>query len=281
MTGIFCFFYNTILDFPYFIKSKHTLLVKTKIVLAFLRLTLKLFTVNKFLPIKNESIFGFKIIAFDYGTIHFLFREIFLRNEYYFETDKKNPIIFDCGANIGFATLYFKWLYPESRIFAFEPDKTTFRFLKRNIELNGLKNISLYNMALWDRKKKINLCIDKENPGWLAMSAKQDRLHKDRIRVEAAPLSLFMPKGKIDFLKMDIEGSEDNVIGELNENKKLGNIREMVVEYHHETNKKKSHFSKFLKIFEDNNFEYQIDAKCIPIFSKEKFQDILIRFYSR
>ena len=51
----------------------------------------------------SHKIFGYTISAYNYGTMLFLFREIFLTQEYYFETDQKAPRILDCGANIGMA----------------------------------------------------------------------------------------------------------------------------------------------------------------------------------
>lgn len=99
--------------------------------MVWLKIFIKFFTINKITKLKKENIFGFKIEAFDYDTIRFLFEEIFYKNEYFIKLDNRPPIIFDCGANIGMATIYFKWLYPDSIIYAFEPDKQTFKILKK------------------------------------------------------------------------------------------------------------------------------------------------------
>jgi hypothetical protein len=40
--------------------------------------------------------------------------------------------IVDCGANIGMTSLYFSQRYPNSRIFAIEPEPTNFKLLKQN-----------------------------------------------------------------------------------------------------------------------------------------------------
>ena len=89
--------------------------------------------VDRLLNIREETIFGLNIRGFNYQTILQLFREVFVRHEYYFKTTKRIPVIFDCGANIGMATFFFKWLYPQSEIHVFEPDKATFKLLKWNI----------------------------------------------------------------------------------------------------------------------------------------------------
>ena len=63
---------------------------------------------------------------------------------------RKNLVIFDVGAHIGsfsvYASNFFKMLKP--RIYAFEPDKDNYKYLNLNITLNGLNNISLFNLAI-------------------------------------------------------------------------------------------------------------------------------------
>src|SRR5262245_63730688 len=49
----------------------------------------------------------------DYGTTLTLFEEIFLRRAYPFRPRRPRPLVVDCGANIGMATLFFKALAPD------------------------------------------------------------------------------------------------------------------------------------------------------------------------
>src|SRR5204862_7255452 len=50
------------------------------------------------------------------------FREIFVDEFYQFPTTSPNPVIFDCGTNIGTSIAYFRQTYPGARIVAFEAD---------------------------------------------------------------------------------------------------------------------------------------------------------------
>ena len=122
-------------NFVYLLKSKHTFKNKIRIIFTWLRINLKFLLFAKLFNLKQERIFGYKISFFDYSTIIFMFGEIFYKNEYYFNSKNKQPIIFDCGANIGFATIFFKWLYPESEIYAFEPDTITFEIKGNNVRI--------------------------------------------------------------------------------------------------------------------------------------------------
>jgi FkbM family methyltransferase len=275
--------FGAIFDGLYFLpnlfSSDISKIKKVKILLAYIQLTIKLVLFDPIKKLKNENIFGFKLRFFDYYLFHLLFRVIFLKNEYFFKSDKKNLIILDCGANIGISTLYFKWLHTKSEIHAFEPDIKTFNLLKENVEQSKLKNVHVYNVALSDRNGKASFFIDKENPGSLRMSMKFERMSKDRVEVNTIALSQFIQNEignrEIDFIKIDIEGSEDVLMEDLNGNNKLKMIKEMVIEYHHRMNGKSNLF-RFLEILEDNGFGYKIEAYSLPNYCKDNFQNIII-----
>lgn len=266
---------ETVVGIFYLLKIKQTKRNKFPVIITAIWLTLKYYTVNRIKKITQEKIMGYKISFFDYGTFHFLFREVFLRNQFYFEFPGKNPLIFSCGTNIGLEIVYFKWLYPDATIFCFEPDLATFKLLQKNIKKNNLNKIYLFNVALSDRNEKISFYIDKNNPGWLTMSAIKSRMPKDRISIQAQPLSDFIKEKTIDFLAMDIEGSEGKVFKELEKTKKLKKIKKMIVEYHHNI-KNKSRLSDFLKILERNHLSYRLAGNSGPLDKENAYQDILI-----
>lgn len=264
-------------DFPYFIKSKYTKNNKAKIINIYLRLCVNwLLFPSKRAP---EKLLGLKVNYFTYESFFLLFREIFLRNIYFFQSEKTNPIIIDSGANIGMATLYYKWLYPNATIYAFEPDPETFKILHKNISQNDLKDVLLFNVALTDKKGKVDLNTDLENPGLLSMSVIYKRKTKDSLKVASSSLSEFIRDKSIDFLKMDIEGAENMVIRELIKSKKIKLIKEMIIEYHHGINNNWQEFSFFLELLSNSHFRYRIESQAIPLSDRNAFQDILLYVY--
>jgi FkbM family methyltransferase len=274
--------YSELLNFVSFTKSKYSFKNKIRIFLTWIKINIKFIFLVKLLrlSIKKENILGYKINAFDYDAIRFLFEEIFVKAQYFIELKNKKPVIFDCGANIGVATIFFKWMYPESEIFAFEPDKNTFELLKNNIIQNRLKNINLFNSALADKEGKIDFFIDSSKQGSLTMSENFNRISANRkIEVSAVCLSRFIREKfieKIDLIKMDIEGSEKKAMEDLYRNNQLDKISNFIVEYHHRVARQKSALGEFLLIFEKNNFEYQINTDGSLAGFAEKFQNILI-----
>lgn len=219
---------------------------------------------------------------FSYETFRYLFEEVFIRGEYYFFSRNTKPTIFDCGANIGMTVLFFKWLYPRSSIFAFEPNLSSFSVLESNILKNKLSNVKLENVAIGNKNSEIFFYSDPNDPGSVVASTKKTRAQTFRTSVAEIKLSSYIKRNKIaiiHFLKMDIEGSEFESIIELSNNKTLGLIHEMIVEYHHNIRKNNSSLAKLLIKFEKLNFRYQMYSKPIPLYKKNVFQDILLYIY--
>lgn len=230
---------------------------------------------NNYVKIAN-----YKIKFYSFQSIKYLFTEIFVNLDYIFFTENRNPLIIDCGSNIGMSIFFFKTIYPNSRIIGFEPSKKTYLYLQDNIRQNQLTSIELYNKALSQREGLIEFYIDDNDPGSLISSTNKSRMSKQVEIVESTLLSNFV-NGQVDFLKIDIEGSEMDVILDLYSSDKLRFIKEMVVEFHHHINKELDGLSKFLEILELSNFGYLLDCKSQKPFLPGSFQDILIYAYNK
>lgn len=234
-------------------------------------------TILRHLLLPSSCKMGFQIEHFDRPTLSHLYREVFARQYYYFRAENDTPVILDCGANLGMASLYFKWLYPNSRVQAFEPDPTTFQVLERNVVGNNL-DIKTHNCALWDEDGEVDFFVDPQNPGTLLMSTDASRLRGVPIKVAARRLSDFI-HGTVDFLKLDVEGAEHRVLRDLTQTGKIRAIRQMVVEYHHRVGQRKSCLAEFLLMLEQAGFEYQIRTSVYPVTSRDVCQDVLIGAY--
>src|ERR1051326_8504661 len=56
-----------------------------------------------------------------------VFRQIFIDEEYNFQIPFQPSVIFDLGANVGFASIYFANKFPNARIIAVEPEISNYR----------------------------------------------------------------------------------------------------------------------------------------------------------
>lgn len=147
---------------------------------------------------------------------------------------RNNKVIFDVGANIGGYTKALLSVFPEARIYCFEPAKETFRTLSNNIVE---QNVTLNNMGISDEIASKTLYFDKENSGLASLYHRQlDYIgggveFNKQEQVELVTLDYYCQKNdidEIDFLKMDIEGNEYKALlgaSDLIKKKKIGVIQ--------------------------------------------------------
>lgn len=183
-----------------------------------------------------------------------IFFEILIHEDYYFDSNNPTPLILDCGANIGLAVYYFKHLYPESNIIAFEPNPVIMDILRRNIVRNRWNNIELHQAALHDSAHKM-LTFYAQKSG-IAGSLEKRNLEGitgdvEEISVETDCLRDYI-SGDVDYLKIDVEGSETKVIKSLGDKLKL--VKHIFIEFHEGRLKGDNSISYILTELENNSF---------------------------
>ena len=281
-------FYKFLSDLRFIFSTQYQDSKRFNLFLCYSRLRLKK-PFNRFFKYKKEHFLGYKVDFPDYHDFFEMFREIFIRKAYYFETDTKNPSIIDCGGNIGISILFFKYLYPEAEITVFEPSPKIFKFLKQNIEQNNFQNVKFIQAALHKKNESIPFySFTKRLGGGGSTTIKGVMISKSKKQpveselIPAVPLSEYINK-PIDFLKIDTEGSEGVIINELNTSNKISSIKECVLEYHYNKENQENILSKLLNIFQSNGFHLAIfeDEVDIPRFSlkNKKFYHFMIRAY--
>lgn len=227
--------------------------------------------------ITKEKLLNFSVNFLDYGNFYDQFREIFLRNSYYFKSARQKPLVLDCGANIGMATLYFKSLYPQSEIIAFEPDAINFAILSKNIATNGFsKDVKLVNAALWPDDGGVTL-YGKAGDLWrvelktTAKDAACRRVDAVAYAVPSVRLAEYI-ETEVDFMKMDIEGAEFLVIRD-SENT-LPKVKEVVLEFHGHPDNPPNSLLAMQEIFSRHGFLCEIVDCFRGIYRFKKTADI-------
>lgn len=152
------------------------------------------------------------------------YKDEFIRQIYYFKAKRPDPLIIDGGSNIGMSILYFKRLYPLARIIGFEPDPSIFRLLEGNMNRNSIQGVDLINAGLGAESGSATFAPDGSAGGQIIDGSGGITVRQER-------LSDYLHE-PVDFLKLNIEGAELAVLEEAENSNRLGNIREMVLEYH-------------------------------------------------
>jgi tRNA1(Val) A37 N6-methylase TrmN6 len=85
----------------------------------------------------------------DYAT----FEEVFIQKIYDVALPFAPKTIIDAGSNIGLASLFFKWKYPDAEIVSFEIEANNFELLQKNVgaykDIKPVKKVSIARIVFF------------------------------------------------------------------------------------------------------------------------------------
>lgn len=118
----------------------------------------------------------------------------------------KESVVLDVGSYIGNHVIYFSKIIGVKKVIAFEPTALSFNILQKNIKNNNIKNVESNNIAVLSKSgfAKCNIRSEK-NP------AKNQWCESNDTLIKSISLSEFI-KEKVDFIKIDVEGNELEVL---------------------------------------------------------------------
>ena len=140
-------------------------------------------------------------------------KEMELCSEYISESS----VILDIGANLGLYSIYFSRLAKNGWILAFEPSIETFYFLVKNVA--NIPNVLPINIAANNEGKIANFFQASDN----AYSSLVNTQRKEILKVIKVPcmkvddVVFGLGLKRVDFVKIDVEGLELNVLKGLEE----------------------------------------------------------------
>lgn len=164
-----------------------------------------------------------------------IFKEIFIKKVYTnnLVDIQENDVVFDIGANIGVFSLFASTI-KGTQVYAFEPHPANFKQLEENVSINNLKQINSFNYAIGLKNEK-RFMFEGTIPGGHKLSYdKSLEPSGGDIEVEMVSIESMMDSlqiDNIDFLKLDCEGAEGEIIKSLGA-EGLKKIQKVAIEFH-------------------------------------------------
>jgi FkbM family methyltransferase len=197
----------------------------------------------------------------------------------YLQNDR--PIIFDVGANIGDYAEELKHIFPESRIYAFEPNSNTFKKLKEKINATDIQAFCVGLSSSASKQKVYTYASDDESQHASVYKEVLSDLHgaTDILEIDFETISLDefciqQEIKKIDFLKIDTEGHELEVLSGAKRMISEGNIRIIQFEFNEMNVISRVFLKDFYHILVDYDI-YRIDSnRLIPLFEYSSSNEI-------
>ncbi len=123
-------------------------------------------------------------------------------------------IFFDAGSNAGLFAISAAKKIGGKGVFAFEPCSSTYDLMRRNLLLNGLADVNVFQMALGDSVGEGVLQVNargKDGLNTLGQATHPDSKVVGQENVRVTTVDVFMKENnvpRVDVLKVDIEGAE-------------------------------------------------------------------------
>lgn len=117
-----------------------------------------------------------------------------------------DSIVADIGANIGNHTLFFALCCKAKHVHAFEPIRSNFEILTKNIEINHLPNVTAHNVPVGRSGERVGIGSYKiTNTGGTTLVAAPTG---EMVLTSLDDLDL----PRLDFVKIDVEGMQREVL---------------------------------------------------------------------
>lgn len=145
-----------------------------------------------------------------------MYHQVFTSRQYEVALSKHPKTILDCGGNVGFASVYLANVYSGARILSIEPELSNYSLLTRNVA--PYPNVVPFHAAVW----KTNSLLDirdlwGEASGFQTQESGMQgsgRLVGRTVGLTIDSIMSLAGMDEVDFLKIDIEGAEDEVFAD-------------------------------------------------------------------
>lgn len=178
-------------------------------------------------------------------------KEIFVDESYAFPSTSAQPVIIDCGSNIGTSVVYFSRHYPKAKIVAYEADAETAKTLRSNLAANGATNVEVVEKAVWTDNEGVDFGSGGSDVSSVFLATNVHRVPSVRLR------DVLLQELHVDMLKIDIEGAEVPVLEDCRD--ALAHVQNLFVEYHAYLGEPQT-LPQLLQILTDSGFRYYVDT---------------------
>ncbi len=215
-----------------------------------------------------DTVYENEEVVFHNGALRFterhalltLLKEILVNEDYYAPIERPAPRIIDCGAHQGLSLYYFKTIYPTASVTAFEPDPVNRAIAEDNMRRNNFSDVEILPHALAATEGVQHFYVYRGQSMASSLIDRKQQLAKrpddtDVLEVTCVRLSDYLQED-IDYLKLDIEGAEDEVLLECGGH--LQRVHYLFCEYHHLPDLPRDRLVRILALLDSLGFDIHV-----------------------
>lgn len=183
-----------------------------------------------FIKVKAGPLVGKKWIITS-GAKYILGTQEVYKTNAFVKNFKKGEVLYDIGAHVGYFSAIAALINNGSgAIYAFEPRPMNARFFRIHMKANHFTNVTLFEAAVGDAEKDVRFDLGQGSAtGHVSMEGK--------LKVKQISIDKILREGLIptpDFIKIDVEGGEMNVLKGLVDVISLHHPKILVATHNHE-----------------------------------------------
>lgn len=149
----------------------------------------------------------------------------------------KEDVVLDIGLSIGVFSVVAGSLC--KKVVAYEPDIDNFNLAKKNLKLNNIKNVKIFNKAISEKNGKMQLYV---NNGVCTDCHSTLKIRgRKSVEVEAVAINDVIKKYNPTKMKIDCEGEELNFM----RTAKLDNVQKLAMEVHFAYSRRDKHMKYY------------------------------------
>lgn len=190
-----------------------------------------------------------------------IFEQVFIKKEYQLQLSFTPQYIIDLGANVGHASLYFHYKYPNAQIISLEPELNNYAIAQKN--LSNYPNIQLYHGAVWHNHEPLFLVDNGLGEAGFMINNSSGLAGIQSFTINDLQAKLNTPT--IDIVKIDIEGAEIEIFE--NNNEWISKTKIIIVETHDRYRKGTS--KAVFKALIEHDFSLEVNGENL-IFSNNQ-----------
>lgn len=175
---------------------------------------------------------------------------------------KDDLVTVDIGANIGLVTHFLSRF--SKKVYSVEPSEQHYKCLEKLIEMNQLSNVFPIKNALSDKCETMTFYHNQNSTMFSLIPNVTDGSEPEN--VEAVDIETLWKKNKIgdvDFVKLDVEGSEFDVVGSEAFEKISPHIKSIMIEHHAWSGRNPAQLQEMLANLGFHSFIIPAEAKLI------------------
>ena len=144
---------------------------------------------------------------------------------------KENLTILDIGGNIGMTSMYFSKF--AKRVITLEPSMEHFNILLQNLQFNRIENVTPVMKALFIDNSQLNFYHNDNRTCYSLHTAVDNKSKPERVQcVKIDDLLKEYEIETVDFMKIDVEGSETEILSSDSFKSVADKFKVIMGEYH-------------------------------------------------